>query len=116
VVVASSDAKEKEATAKQAKRALKNKHVKVVDMAAERAVNAKEYLVAEKGIDASRVSVMTGAADGQKAEDYLAPGGATFSNDVSSTTPVDETAVKPQVRKPLGERKVHNKASAAKKK
>jgi hypothetical protein len=114
VVVASSDAKEKEATAKQAKRALKNKHVKVVDQAAERAVNAKEYLVTEKGIDASRVSVATSATDGQKAEDYLVPSGATFSSDVSSTTPVDEFAVKPQVRKPLAERHPAKKAAAKK--
>jgi hypothetical protein len=114
VVVASSDAKEKEATAKEAKRALKNKHVKVVDMAAERAVNAKEYLVTDKGIEASRVSVMTGAADGQKAEDYLVPSGATFSNDVTGATPVDETAVKPQVRKPLGEKHPAKKAAAKK--
>lgn len=112
VVVASSDAKKKEATAKEAKRALKNKHVKVVDMAAERAINAKEYLVTEKGIEASRVSVATSATDGQKAEDYLVPSGATFSNDVTGTTPVDETAVKPELRKPLGEKHPAKKTAA----
>ena len=85
--------------------------MKVVDLAAERAVNTKEYLVTEKGIDASRVSVATGTADGQKVEDYLVPSGATFSNDVSGTTPVDESAVKPQVRKPLAE-KHHAKKTA----
>jgi outer membrane protein OmpA-like peptidoglycan-associated protein len=114
VVVGSSDAKEKDATAKEAKRALKNKHVKVVDMAAERAVNAKEYLVTDKGIDATRVSVATSAADGQKVEDYLVPSGATFSADVTGTTAVDETTVKPEVRKPLAE-KHHAKKAAAKK-
>ncbi len=91
---------------------MKNKHVKVVDLAAERAVNAKEYLVTEKGIDASRVSVATGTADGQTVEDYLVPSGATFANDVTGTTPVDETAVKPVVRKPLAE-KHHAKKPAA---
>jgi outer membrane protein OmpA-like peptidoglycan-associated protein len=114
VVVGSSDAKEKDATAKQAKRALKHKHVKVVDLAAERAVSAKEYLVTEKGIEASRVSVATSAADGKKAEDYLVPSGATFSNDVTGTTQVDETAVKPQVRKPLAEKHPARKAAAKK--
>jgi hypothetical protein len=114
VVVGSSDAKEKAATAKEQKAALKNKHVKVVDMAAERAVNAKEYLVTDKGIDATRVSVATSAADGQKVEDYLVPSGATFANDVSGTMPVDEAAVKPEVRKPLGE-KHHAKKAAAEK-
>jgi outer membrane protein OmpA-like peptidoglycan-associated protein len=112
VVVGSSDAKEKKAAAKEVKRALKNKHVKVVDMAAERAVNAKEYLVTEKGIDASRVSVATSATDGQKSEDYLVPSGATFANDVTGTTAVDETTVKPEVRKPLGEKHPARKAAA----
>ena len=116
VVVASSDAKEKDATAREARKAVKNKRVKVVDMAAERAVNTKEYLVTEKGIDASRVSVATSTAEGQKAEDYLVPSGATFSNDVTGTTPVDEAAVKPQVRKPLAERHPAKKAPAANKK
>ena len=88
------------------------KSAKVPDVAGERAVNTKEYLVTEKGIDASRVSVATGTTDGQTVEDYLVPSGATFSSDVSGTTPVDETAVKPVVRKPLGE-KHHMKKKAA---
>jgi len=77
------------------------KHAKAEDLAAQRAVNTKDYLVVEKGIDASRISVATGTADEQKVENYLVPSGATFSNDVTTTTPVDETVVKPQVRKPL---------------
>ena len=58
---------------------MKNKHAKVEDLAAERAVNAKDYLVTEKGIDASRISVATGTTDGQTVEDYLVPSGATFA-------------------------------------
>jgi len=112
VVVGESDAKEKAATAKEEKLATKNKHVKVVDSAAERAVNTKEYLVTEKGIDPSRVSVATGTTDGQTVEDYLVPAGATFSTDVTGTTSVDETAVKPVVRKPLGEKPHHHKKKA----
>jgi outer membrane protein OmpA-like peptidoglycan-associated protein len=112
VVVGTSDEKEKAATAKEAKRALKNKHVKVVDLAAERAVNTKDYLVTEKGIDASRVSVATEPTDGQKVEDYLVPAGASFSGDVAGTTSVDETAVKPQVRKALPAK--HHAKKAAK--
>jgi outer membrane protein OmpA-like peptidoglycan-associated protein len=114
VVVGTSDAKEKAVTAKEAKRALKNKHVKVVDLAAERAVNTKDYLVTEKGIDASRVSVATEPTDGQKVEDYLVPAGASFSGDVAGTTSVDETAVKPQARKPLPAKHHAKKAAAAK--
>ena len=104
VVVGESDAKEKAATAKEEKYAGKHKHAKVEDSAAQRAVNAKDYLVTEQGIDASRISVATGTTDGQTVEDYLVPAGATFTTDVTGTTPVDETAVKPQARKPLGER------------
>jgi len=114
VVVGTSDAKEKAAAAKQEKAAKRNKHVKVVDLAAERAVNTKDYLVTEKGIDASRVSVATEQTDGQKVEDYLVPAGASFSGDVAGTTSVDETAVKPQVRKALPAKHHAKKAAAAK--
>jgi outer membrane protein OmpA-like peptidoglycan-associated protein len=78
--------------------------------AAQRAVNAKDYLVTEQGIDASRISVATGTTEGQTEENYLVPAGATFTTDVTGTTPVDETAVKPQARKPLRERHPHEAA------
>jgi hypothetical protein len=100
-LVGTSDAKEKEKTAHEAKLAEHNKHVKVTDEGADRAVNAKEYLVTEKGIDASRVSVATRATDGQSVGDYLVPSGANFTSDVSGTTPVDESTVKAQPIKPL---------------
>jgi outer membrane protein OmpA-like peptidoglycan-associated protein len=87
----------------------KGKHAKVEDLAAQRAVNTKAYLVTEKGIDASRISVATGATNGKAVEDYLVPSGADFSADVTGTTPVDETVVKPQVRKPLGAAPAHTK-------
>jgi outer membrane protein OmpA-like peptidoglycan-associated protein len=77
------------------------KHAQIEDLAAQRAVNTKDYLVTEKGIDASRVSVVTSATDDQKVEDYLVPSGATFTADVAGTTAVDETTVKAQARKPL---------------
>jgi hypothetical protein len=112
VLVGDSDAKEKTKCAKEMKAAKKNKHLKVVDPAAERAVNTKAYLVNEKGIDASRISVATGTSDGKKVEVYLVPAGADFAADVPGTTPVDETAVKPQVRKPLAAKHAHKKAAA----
>jgi outer membrane protein OmpA-like peptidoglycan-associated protein len=105
VVVGEADAKEQAKTAKEAKAKLKNKHLKVVDLAAERAVNVKDYLVTEKGIDASRISVATDTKDAQAVQTYLVPSGATFANDVTGTTPVDESAVKPAA---------HKKAPAAK--
>ena len=83
----------------------KGKHAKMeADFAAQRAVNTKAYLVEEKGIDASRISVATGTSDSQAVENYLVPAGATFGSDVSGTTPVDESTVKPIKRVPLGEK------------
>ena len=111
VVVGESNADENAKTAKQQKYAAKHKHATVDQFAAQRAVNAKDYLVTEQGIDASRISVATGTTDGQTEENYLVPAGATFSSDVSGTTPVDETAVKPQARKPLAERHSTKKAA-----
>jgi hypothetical protein len=104
VLVGNSNAKEKAITEKQQKYAAKHKKAKVKDFAAQRAVNAKDYLVKEKGIDASRISAATGTEDAQKVEDYLVPAGATFSSDVTGTTPVDESTVAPEVRKPLPQR------------
>jgi len=75
------------------------KNATPVDFAAQRAVNTKDYLVTEKGIDASRISVYEGTDDGQKVENYLVPSGATFN--ASGATPVTGD-VKAQPRKPLG--------------
>jgi hypothetical protein len=74
--------------------------------AAERAVNEKEYLVTEKGLDASNISVYTGTAGTNSAATTLIPAGATF--DTTGLTPVDETTVKAVPRKPLGERHHHH--------
>jgi hypothetical protein len=75
--------------------------------AAERAVNEKEYLVTDKGIDASRISVYTGTAGTKSSATTLIPTGATF--DTTGLTPVDETAVKaiPRTAPPM--RKHHHK-------
>ncbi|MGA3012172.1 MAG: OmpA family protein [Terracidiphilus sp.] len=101
VVVGKSDATEKANSARQQEAALRNKHIKAEDTAAERAVNAKQYLVTEKGIDAARISVATSAANGQTTEDYLVPSGANFTADVHGTSLVDESTVKAQEHKPL---------------
>jgi hypothetical protein len=67
-------------------------------LAAQRAVNTKGYLVTEKGIDASRIQVRTGTNGQNEVEDYLVPAGANFDNDVQGTTAVDENAIKAQPR------------------
>jgi hypothetical protein len=69
--------------------------------AAQRAVNTKNYLVTDKGIDPTRITVFTGSEDTRGVEEYLVPPGAIFTADVQGTAPVDETQVKPQERKPL---------------
>jgi hypothetical protein len=105
VIVADSNAKEKDTEAKAQKRAARNKRVKVPNFAAQRAVNAKDYLVTDQGIDVSRISVMTGTGDDQSAQNYLVPAGANFAQDVQGTTAADETTVKAETRKALPERR-----------
>jgi outer membrane protein OmpA-like peptidoglycan-associated protein len=83
-----------------------HKYAKMEDFAAQRAVNTKDYLVTEKGIDASRITVYTGTGTDKKVEDYLVPSGATFS--VSGATPVSGD-VKAQPRKAMPA-KHHKKA------
>jgi hypothetical protein len=104
VLVGEQSSDEGAKTAKEQAYAAKHKHATVDMYAAQRAVNAKDYLVTEQGIDASRISVATGSTEGQAVEDYLVPAGATFSSDVSGTTPVDESSLKAQARKPLTQR------------
>jgi outer membrane protein OmpA-like peptidoglycan-associated protein len=101
------------ATAEEKNPPKRHKHAKVIDFAAQRAVDVKAYLVTEKGIDAARVTVATGSADTPTVESYLVPAGASFATDVPGTTPVDETAVKPEERKPLDERHSHHHAPKA---
>jgi hypothetical protein len=113
VVIGESTQAEKDKTAKEEKLAAKHKHMMVEEYAAQRAVNTKEYLVTDQGIDASRITVVTSSGEGQQVQNYLVPAGADFSTDVSDTTPVDETMVKPEVRKPLAEApKPHHKKKA----
>ncbi|WP_446742101.1 hypothetical protein [Silvibacterium acidisoli] len=81
-------------------------------LAAQRAVNTKDYLVKEKGIDASRISVRTGSSGTDEVNNYLVPAGANFDHDVTGTTPVDEASVKVQPRN--GHARPHHKKKAAK--
>jgi hypothetical protein len=62
------------------------------DAAAQRAVNTKQYLIHEKGIDPPRIKLRTGIATGRTADAILVPAGASFSG--AGTTLVDESSVK----------------------
>ena len=84
-------------------------------LAAERAVNTKDYLVKEKGIDASRIKVFTGSDDAKKVNDILVPAGADTSS--MTATPVDESAVKAIPRSASGHRehkRRHHKKTTSK--
>ncbi len=48
------------------------------DAAAERTLNIKQYLVQEKGIDASRIEVRTGETKDRTADTVLVPPGASW--------------------------------------
>ncbi|MGP8251995.1 MAG: hypothetical protein ACLQHF_08175 [Terracidiphilus sp.] len=113
VVIGESTQAEKDKTAKEEKLAKHHKHTTVEQFAAERAVNTKEYLVTDQGIDSSRITVVTSGTDAQTVENYLVPAGADFSTQMSSYQAVDESTVKPEVRKPLAEKpKPHHKKKA----
>jgi len=62
-------------------------------MGADRSVNVRQYLTAEKGIDASRIDLRTGTSSGRTVTNVFVPAGATFAED--GTTPVD-TSTHPQ--------------------
>jgi hypothetical protein len=93
-LVGNEDAKEQATDAKLAKL----KHNKKPTAAAARAVNTKDYLVTEKGLDASRIMVYTGTDDAQTVTTSLIPAGAV--NPAASDTAVDESAVKAVPRTP----------------
>jgi hypothetical protein len=50
------------------------------EAAAERALNARQYLVQEKGIDPSRIELRIGGPTGKTVTDTLVPTGAVFNN------------------------------------
>ena len=68
-----------------------------MNLAAQRAVNAKAYLVQQQGIDPSRVEVRQGTGQQKVADIIWVPQGADENAcaDLQNTTPVDESVVKP---------------------
>jgi hypothetical protein len=79
----------------------KGKKAEPMNLAAQRAVNAKAYLVAAppdgQGIDPGRIEVRTDAGKQHQADIFWVPQGADVKGSalLQSTTPVDETKVKP---------------------
>ena len=65
-------------------------------VARQRAVNTKDYLVRQKGIDASRIEVRTGDAGTRSAVIWIVPQGATF--DQTGTVTFDGSTMRPTQR------------------
>src|SRR5579883_1607805 len=89
-----------------------------MNLAAQRAVNAKAYLVEQQGIDPSRVSVRQGTGQQKVADIIWVPQGANEAacSDLQNTTPLDENLVKPSANaypKPRKAAPVHHKKAAA---
>jgi hypothetical protein len=93
-LVGDTDSKESAANAKKKK---------PIPYGAERAVNTKDYLVTEKGIDPSRIMVYAGSTEDKSVTSTLVPVGATL--DTTGDTPVDESAVKAVPRTPVKKKK-----------
>ena len=84
------------------------------NLAAERAADVKFYVSsgeAKQNIDPSRIEVRTGNEGTAVTEHWIVPSGATFP-EAGSTTPVDETKVKPipDHPKPVAKKKAAKKA------
>ncbi|HTV64033.1 MAG TPA: OmpA family protein [Bryocella sp.] len=93
-----------------------------MDLAAQRAVNAKAYLVQQQGIDPSRIEVRSGTGQSMTADIIWVPQGADENNattcpQLQNTTPVDESVVKPSENaypKPRNAAPAHHHARKAK--
>ena len=89
-----------------------------MDLAGQRAVNAKAYLVQQQGIDPSRVDVRQGTGQQKVADIMWVPQGADENAcaDLQGTTQVDESVIKPSENaypKPRKAAPVHHKKKAA---
>jgi hypothetical protein len=66
------------------------------DLAAQRALNTKEYLTQEKGIDPSRIQLWEGRSNSATVNNYLVLTGADFDRDIPGTSVLDETLLSPE--------------------
>ncbi len=81
--------------------------IKVPDFAAQRAVNTKDYITKEKGVDPARIEPRTADGSGQKVELWIIPAGAVFHE--AGTTVVDQAKVKAVPRIALKKRAAHRR-------
>ncbi len=83
----------------------------VPSFAALRAVNTKDYVTKEKGLDAARIEPRTGSGDDKKTELWIVPPGASFK--AAGTLVVDEGKVQAVPRVALKAKKKAHKAHKA---
>ena len=83
----------------------------VLGWSGQRAVNTKNYLTKEKGIDPARIEPRIGSGDNQKTELWIVPAGGSFA--AAGTTVVDESKVKAVPRVSLKARKSKTKMRKA---
>jgi outer membrane protein OmpA-like peptidoglycan-associated protein len=82
------------------------------NLAGERAVNSKAYLVggeAKQGIDASRIEVRTGSGGTKTAEYWIVPSGATFDSTGAQTVDESRVMAVPDHPKPMARKKATKK-------
>jgi hypothetical protein len=73
-------------------------HAKSRNLAARDPIDTKDCLVKERGTDSARIQAREGGPD-SKEVDLLVPAGATFNNDISGASVVDESSLQPEVRR-----------------
>jgi hypothetical protein len=73
------------------------KNKRAMDLAAQRAVNAKAYLVQQQGIDPSRIELRKGTGKNHGADIFWVPQGAdtVTASLLQGTTPVNESVMRP---------------------
>ena len=81
--------------------------------AVQRAANAGDYLIHQKGIDPARVEYRLGQSGMMQVDDYLLPPGADFNQDVPGTLLVDQSQIKPEPRVPLPLRRARGSKTKA---
>ena len=105
VVVTNSTEIEKEKTFLQEKSRAKNKKADVHYFAEQRAVNVKDFLVREEGVDPSRIAIATGIDNDRNGQAYLVPDGVSFDAEVQGTTWINDSAFTPE--KPVADDKAN---------
>jgi hypothetical protein len=72
---------------------------KLRNLDARHSIDINDCLVKERGTDPARIQVREGSPDSKEVDTLLAPAGATFINDISGASVVDESSPQAEVRR-----------------